>query len=94
MSAKQAAGPRLSEKQREFLGKVAAHEAPTDDFPDGTPLYLSHTFMAFEFNYESERDRWVQNLEARGFVTIRNRNFVRLTDAGRSAIAHATGSTS
>ncbi|MBT2299204.1 hypothetical protein J7E70_01880 [Variovorax paradoxus] len=83
--------PRLSDKQREFLATIAQSETPTDDFPKGLPLYLSHTFMEFKFNTDSERQRWYRNLETRGLITLTGsgRCFVRLTDSGRAAIQEA-----
>lgn len=82
---------RLSAKQREFLEWVANSEAPTQNFPEGLPLYMGHLFMEFYFNTEGERRRWVGNIEARGFIKrAGNRGcFVRLTDAGRAAISEA-----
>jgi hypothetical protein len=78
---------RLSEKQRGFLSRVAASETPTDDCPAGLPLYLSHTFMQFQFNTEGERRRWFDNLQKRGLITLEKECFARLTELGRSAIA-------
>lgn len=91
MSAgKHTPGP-LSEKQLVFLTRIASSEIPTEGWPEGLPLYASHRFMEFEFNTEGERRRWFQNLESRGLVTCKNGCFFRLTDAGRAAIAKATG---
>lgn len=84
---------RLSEKQREFLADIATSETPTEDHPQGLPFYLRHTHMEFRFNTASERERWYRNLETRGLIvrTGYSHCFVRLTDAGRAAIAKATG---
>ena len=85
---------RLSAKQREFLEDVATSETPTYNFPEGLPFYMGHLFMEFCFNTEGERRRWVDNIEARGLIK-RTRGggcFVRLTDAGRAAIAKASES--
>lgn len=93
MSAAHTPGQRLSDKQRDFLEQVAASEMPTDNFPEGLPLYISHTFMQFKFNTEGERRRWLENLEKRGLISLRGHGgcFVRLTDAARAVIAKATG---
>lgn len=83
---------RLSNKQLSFLGAAAACEIPSDDFPNGLPLYVHSRFMEFDFNSESEKLRWVRNLEARGLVSADGPMgcFVRLTAAGRAAITKAT----
>ena len=79
---------QISLKQREFLATIAQNEQPTDDFPGGLPLYLSHTFMEFRFNTASERQRWYENLEKRGLITLTGNGkcFARLTDTGRMAV--------
>ena len=79
---------RLSEKQRDFLSDIATSETPTDDFPQGLPLYLSFTYMEFRFNTDGERTRWYRNLETRGFIKLTGSGgcFARLTDAGRAAL--------
>jgi hypothetical protein len=80
---------KLSAKQRDFLQMVGVSETPTPNYPDGLPLYMGHLFMEFSFNTESERRRWVDNVEARGFIkrTGAGGCFVRLTDSGRAALA-------
>lgn len=80
---------KVSDKQMGFLRTVAQSEAPTDDFPNGLPFYLSHTHMEFQFNTAGERERWYQNLETRGLITRTGNGkcFARLTDDGRTAIA-------
>lgn len=80
---------RLSEKQESFLRTVAASEASTDDFPEGVPFYTRHTYMEFDFYSAGDRERWYQNLETRGLITRTGNGkcFVRLTDAGRAALA-------
>lgn len=85
---------RLSAKQRDFLEKVAVHETPTYHFPEGLPLYVSHTFMEFSFNTEGDRSRWLENLEQRGLISRSGPSacFIRLTDSGRAAIAKVPGS--
>jgi hypothetical protein len=92
MAEQQTPKPRLSEKQRKFLQRVVTETRPTDDFPDGLPLYMNHRFMEFDFNTERERALWVSNMEARGFISRSGSGgcFVRPTDAGRAAL-QATG---
>lgn len=79
---------RLSDKQKEFLCTIFESEKPTDNFPDGIPLYLSHTFMEFRFNTWSERERFYKNLENRGFIvrTGCSKSFARLTDLGKTTV--------
>ena len=86
---------RISDKQREFLEAIARSEKPTDDFPEGLPIYLSITFMEFRFNSDAERTRWYKNIESRGLITLSGNGkcFARLTDAGRAILAAASTAT-
>lgn len=85
------AAPRLSSKQLQFLENVANCESPTDRFPDGLPLYANSRFMEFDFDTESRKFAWIRNLTVRGFISTSGPMgcFIRLTDAGRAAIAQA-----
>jgi hypothetical protein len=79
---------RLSNLQRVALEDIAASE---DSAVNGVsiPLYSEHLSREIRlgFNTVSEERRWLANLEARGFIKIHNNCFLRLTEAGRLALA-------
>ena len=80
---------RLSQQQIEVLDLINMRTQPMVDFPEGLPVYAGPTFLSDMFHSEADRDRWLKNLEKRGFIT-RSGNakcFLRLTDLGREALA-------
>lgn len=78
---------RISNKQRIVLEDIQASE--TQSYNGKTvPLYIEHISreVQFSWNLESDRKRWLENLEARGLLRIEKGSFLRLTDCGRDAI--------
>lgn len=84
---------RLSSKQREVLQMVADSCVPTAVRPNGPdmviPLYVEH-IPEHLFWSQSERDRFVKNLESRGLISVKKQHFLYITDAGKSALAANT----
>lgn len=84
--------PRLSPRQRDVL--VTIHDCcrpvrfGIGDEKTVIPANMFQLGMTFacEFFYEREFERFIQNLERRGFVRIENRQFIYITDAGKAAV--------
>lgn len=80
---------RLSPRQREILQMVATACEPRncdlDDGPKVVPFYMPNTNIFFDTL--SEQVRFFDRLASRGFVTVRNRAFVNITEAGTKALA-------
>jgi DNA modification methylase len=84
---------RLSEKQRTFLQLVEECNRPVeiDGKMESIPYYIKYDFY-WDWNFlrESDAKRWLNNLVERGFVTIRDRTFARITEAGKAALVAET----
>lgn len=80
---------RLSQKQREVLQFVSDCCKPDKDIETGEttviPAYAPK--LEIKFDNQSEMDRFLNNLEQRGFIRIDRRNFLYITEAGCAAIA-------
>jgi CTP-dependent riboflavin kinase len=78
---------RISNKQRIVLEDILASEATAYNGKP-IPLYIEHILaeVQFSWNSEAERQRWLENLEARDLLRIEKGHFLRLTDRGRKAL--------
>lgn len=85
--------PRLSAKQVKFLQTVELQNRPVwiemaHKQPTSLPHYVGYDFAYnWGFRSEGEAARWLENLQSRGLLTIEKTHFVRITDAGKQAIA-------
>lgn len=83
-----AAKVRLSARQREVLELVEAACRPVElkyGEPERIiPLYIDHLPDLFFTN--SERRRFIENLESRGLLRIDRGIFIYITEAGKSAL--------
>lgn len=86
---------RLSVKQVKFLTIVEVQNRPVfielaHKEPTSLPHYVGLEF-AYKWGFRSEGDatRWLENLQARGLLKLDKRDFVRITDAGKQALAAA-----
>lgn len=84
---------RLSAKQVKFLQIVEVQNRPVllelaHKQPTSIPHYVGNDFAYnWAFRSEGEATRWLENLQSRGLLTIEKTHFVRITDAGKQAIA-------
>lgn len=74
---------RLSVKQKEVLHYIA------NCCDSGLLGYSLHAEDMWLWDSLGELRRYMENLEARGFINIEKDHFYRITDAGRAAIGRS-----
>jgi len=72
---------RLSQRQRDILAAMVGTEQA-----GAIPLYMEHIPRKNSFDSDGEIERFMQNLERRGLITIENRWFLRLTNKGAQIV--------
>lgn len=81
--------PRLSKYQRTVLEMVAASCEPVREIGCSEtrviPLYVGHIPDAYFYN-DTERSKFLLNLEKRGFIRIERRSFIYITDMGKEVL--------
>lgn len=87
--------PRLSRRQREVLESIeeCCRPAPLCNGAEPTvvPASMFQLGVTFghEFLYERDFERFVENLQERGFVRIERKQFIYITDEGKAAVGAA-----
>lgn len=72
---------RLSQRQIDVLqGLVGTNSADT------VSVYIEHLPRKNSFDSDREREKFIENLQRRGLISIRNKCFIRITDSGVAAI--------
>ena len=72
---------RLSQRQMDMLLALDGTNEP-----DTVCMYIEHLPRQHSFNSERERERFLDNLERRGLISINRKCFIRLTDAGAAVV--------
>ena len=74
---------RLSRRQIDvLLGLVGTNNADT------VSVYIEHLPRKNSFDSDREREKFLENLQRRGLISVRSKCFIRITDSGVAAIAN------
>lgn len=90
------AKPRLSARQRGMLEAIETICRPQQLDFKGPPVVIPANTMQLgvfyqnTFWYERDLERFLENLERRGFIRIERRHFIYITDAGKAAVGAKT----
>lgn len=76
---------KLSQRQMDVLRALEGTNEP-----DTVCVYIERLPRQQSFNSERDRERFLDNLERRGLISINRKWFIRLTDEGAAVVRRMT----